>query len=73
MTAAERETIQAVEMKMESTTPAEIAQQIRSNIREWFDDFISHEAFTKRAAVLWDEARALGIDDKVLEIVCPKL
>jgi hypothetical protein len=72
MTAVERETIQAVEM-MKSESPAEIAEKIRSNIREWFDDFITHDVFTQRAEALWDEARALGIDEDVLEIVCPKL
>lgn len=70
MTAVERETIQAVEMKHQPTAD-EIAARIRANIREWFDEQTTDVQFRQRATDLWDRARTLGIDEDVLEIVCP--
>ena len=60
-------------MEKQKPTANQIADRIRGNIREWFNEQISDELFKKRASGLWDKARELGIDDDVLEIVCPKL
>ena len=50
-----------------------IAARIRANINEWFNYHIPDEIFRKCASDIWDQAKALGIHDNVLEIVCPKL
>jgi hypothetical protein len=59
-------------MEKHPITANQIATQIRANIREWFSDNIDHALFKERASGLWDKARELGLDDAVLEIVCPK-
>lgn len=52
--------------------PHQIADQIRANIRAWFDEQVDDDQFNSRAKALWDKARQHGIDEAVLAIVCPE-
>ena len=60
---AERDAVKAVRL----------AQRIRLNVKDWYDDAQDFDEMKRRARDLWDEARREGVEADVTAIVCPPL